>query len=204
MAYEIYITDALVCGSRNSNTSDRSHLLFTREAGMLWASAKSVREERSKHRFALQDFSLVRASLVRGKGGWRITGTEPVVNFYYRAEKRDSRALLRDTTRLLQRFLQGETPVPTLFDDVVGTLRAEITQEFSQESLRYPRSEQTSHVHTILTLRMLHTLGYVSPSHACRPLIEAKTTLAACSLLTDRGRRESERAIHEAQSVSHL
>lgn len=56
MAYETYTTEALVCGTFNRNTADRSYLLFTREAGMLYADARSVREERSRQRYALRTF----------------------------------------------------------------------------------------------------------------------------------------------------
>lgn len=198
--YAIYITDALVCGSQNSNTSDRSHLLFTREAGMLWTSAKSAREERSKHRFALQDFSLSRVSLVRGKGGWRVTGAEPITNLYYATDDRDKRTCIRDTVRLLRRFLRGETPAPSLFDDVVETLRAETFVRHLSASGHKPADQ----VRTVLTLRILHTLGYVDPSHVCRPLIEAEDAAAAYLLLTDENERESERAILHAFEASHL
>ncbi|MEX2341217.1 MAG: recombination protein O N-terminal domain-containing protein, partial [Candidatus Paceibacterota bacterium] len=82
MSYKTYTTEAIVCGSRVNNTSDKSFLLFTKDAGMLWAAAKSVREERSRQRFALQDFSLIRASLIKGKSGWRIGSVESDRNYF--------------------------------------------------------------------------------------------------------------------------
>ena len=72
MSYQTYITDAVVVGSYASNTADKSYLLFTKRAGMLYATARSVREERSKQRYALQDFSHITVTLVKGKGGWCI------------------------------------------------------------------------------------------------------------------------------------
>jgi len=88
MSYATYTTEALVCGSRNNNTSDRAYLLFTEEVGMIWASARSVREERSKQRYALQDFSLIRVSLVKGKSGWRIGSVEATCNPFMEARSR--------------------------------------------------------------------------------------------------------------------
>ena len=88
MAYQTYITEAIVCGSYDSNTSDRSFLLFAREAGMIYAHAKSVREERSKQRYALQVCSHVRVTLIRGKSGWKIAGVEPQQNLYALATTR--------------------------------------------------------------------------------------------------------------------
>ena len=38
---------------------------------MVLAAARSVREEKSRQRYALQEFALVRVSLIKGKSGWR-------------------------------------------------------------------------------------------------------------------------------------
>ena len=81
MAYATYTTQALVCGTFDRNTADRSYRLFTREFGMVWADARSVRLEKSKQRSALTDFSVVRISLVRGKAGWKIGSVIAQQNF---------------------------------------------------------------------------------------------------------------------------
>jgi recombinational DNA repair protein (RecF pathway) len=151
MAYQTYITEALVCGSRDSNTADRSFLVFTRDAGMVYVHAKSIREERSKHRYALQDFSHVRITLVRGKSGWKVIGTEPIQNFYAQAGVREERAFLKNVVSLLRRVMQGETPHESIFDDVLKAFK-----ELSSFELRK--------LETALSFRILHVLGYVAPS----------------------------------------
>lgn len=148
MAYQTYITDALVCATRDSNTSDRSYLLFAREAGMVWATARSVREERSKQRFALQDFSLLRATLVRGKGGWKIAGVEPISSAYYGHDNRESRTFVRNIIRLLRRVMQGEEANTDLFDEVLLSL--------AQKKIDDPHGHELA-----LSLRILWHLGYV-------------------------------------------
>lgn len=159
MAYQTYITEALICGSRPSNTSDRSYLLFTREAGMLYATAKSVREERSKQRFALQEFSYIRATLIHGKGGWRIAGVEPIISIYARAETREARTLIRNIIRLLRRTMHGETPHEVMFDDVMAILTN-------------PGTEHLISLEQVLSLRILHALGYVAPQTEYEVLLE--------------------------------
>lgn len=155
MSYQTYITEALVCGSWDSNTADKNFLLFAREAGMVHVHAKSVREERSKQRFALQDASYVRATLIRGKTGWKIASAEPIVNFYTTCEDRASRALVRNVILLLRRVMHGEVQHHALFDDVV-------------EVLRHPAITAHPAVQAILSLRILYALGYVrhEPSYA--------------------------------------
>jgi recombinational DNA repair protein (RecF pathway) len=151
MSYKTYITDALVCGARTRNTSDKSFLLFTREAGMLYASAKSVREERSKQRYALQEFSIVRATLVHGKAGWRITGAESILNVYGVQGTREARALVRNVIRLLRRLIQGEVPHASLYDEVTTLLKRE-------------HAGGEGALEEVLTLRVLNMLGYIAPT----------------------------------------
>jgi len=150
MAYQTYITEALVCGSSDSNTADRSFLIFTRDAGMVYVHAKSIREERSKHRYALQEFSHVRITLVRGKSGWKVIGTEPIQNFYANTSSREERALLRNVVMLLKRVMQGETSHESIFEDVISA--------FTRNSTYEPKKLETA-----LSFRILHTLGYVAP-----------------------------------------
>jgi len=161
MAYQTYITEALVCGSSNRNTSDRTYFLFTRDGGMVRASARSVRKETSKQRYALQDFSYIRASLVSGKAGWRIAGVESFGNLFFLAESREARALVRNIVRLLRRTVQGEEAHQELFDDVISSLRK--CNELNQNKLE-----------TILSLRTLYLLGYVSPKDSYTSLLNAK------------------------------
>ncbi|MEZ4195020.1 MAG: recombination protein O N-terminal domain-containing protein [Candidatus Paceibacterota bacterium] len=116
MSYVTYITEALVCGTFNRNTADRTYLLFTREAGMLYADARSVREERSRQRYALQDFARIRVSLVKGKKGWKIGSVEAGPNYFSLASTREARASVVSLYRALRRFIQGEEVSPELFD----------------------------------------------------------------------------------------
>jgi len=149
MAYATYITEALVCGTFDRNTADRSYLLFTREAGMLYADARSVREERSKQRYALQDFSLVRVSLVKGKQVWRIGSIEAIDNFYHQAESKQARGSVVSVFRLLRRFLKGEEASDELFDFVVDGLKVLKTGDSNQ------------FVAEVVQLRIMAYLGYV-------------------------------------------
>lgn len=154
MAYETYTTEALVCGTRDRNTADRSFLLFTREAGMLFADARSVREERSRQRYALQDFTYLRVSLVKGKAGWRIGSIEPLRNFYHEADSKEARGSVVSLVRLLRRFVHGEEAQPQFFDEVITSL----------ESLLGKLSKRTF-VEQVVQVRLLGQLGYVDMTY---------------------------------------
>lgn len=191
MAYPTYITDAIVCGSVASRTSDRFFLLFTREAGMVFAYAKSVREERSKQRYALQECSYIRATLVRGKLGWRIAGVEPLCDLYATAGTREARALLRNLVLLMRRVLQGEVAQPKVFDDVLFACTH--ASEYSVPTLEL-----------ITTLRALHILGYIAPNVAYNNFLEGACSLENVSTLSQEQEKEIKKAIHQALAESHL
>ncbi len=191
MSYKTYITDALVCGARTSNTSDKSFLLFTREAGMLYASAKSVREERSKHRYALQEFSIIRATLVHGKAGWRVTGAEALMNVYAIQSSREARALVRNVIRLLRRLIHGEVPHELLYDEVITILRKE-------------HSENEAAVEEVLTLRVLNMLGYIAPTEDIESLFSPSDIHLLAKQLDPKMAHVREAIIKKALHESHL
>lgn len=190
MAYATYTTDALVCGNKDSYTSDRSYLLFTRTLGMLWARARSVREERSKQRYALQDFSIVRVSLVKGKIAWRIGSVEAISNPFMECQKRSSRTGVVETVRLLRRFVQGEEPCASIYEDAV----------FALSCIAVADEDDLLNLQNQFALRTLHTLGYIALHDSYRELIESLDPWSLPQEISP----QATRAIEQALSASHL
>lgn len=192
MAYATYTTDALVCGTYDRNTADRSYRLFTREAGMLFADARSVRLEKSRQRYGLTDFSLVRVSLVRGKAGWKIGSIEPVRNFYHESVSQAARGYVRDLVRVLRRFVAGEEPAPVLFDHTIESLAALASV-----------SEPAEFLYDAIVVKLLLELGYVSKHKVPELLIAARP--AELAALQDHSSHAAiKKLITHAESVSQL
>jgi DNA repair protein RecO len=149
MSYQTYTTEAIICGTFNKNTADRSYLLFTKEAGVLYAEAKSVREERSRQRMALQDFSHVRVSLVKGKNSWKIGSIECLSNFFMGAEDKEARGSIVKVIKFLRRFYGGQEAAPALFEYMIDAL----TQLQKRQSLR-------EYIELVVQVHLLHELGF--------------------------------------------
>lgn len=190
MSYQTYITEAIVCGSKNSMTSDKSYLLFTKDAGMLWAGARSVRMEKSKQRYALQEFSIIRVSLVKGKGGWRIGSVEAVSNPFMEAVSRKARGGVHSVLKLLRRFVHGEEPHKTLYADTVLALSC----------LSLAQDEDISDLQDIFSLRLLYTLGYVAVDSTYVDLLASDDPWSIPQSLPS----QAHTAIERALKVSHL
>jgi recombinational DNA repair protein (RecF pathway) len=152
MSYQTYITEAVIVGSFDSNTADKSYLLFTRDAGMIYASARSVREERSRQRFALQDFSRITVSLIKGKTGWRIGSVQSEGNFFVEANDRAVRGSIVRICKLLRRFVAGEEPHPDLYDEIIAGLTYLAVSTILNRSL----------IEEIILTRLLYNLGYIA------------------------------------------
>ena len=191
MAYATYTTQALVCGTFNRNTADGSFLLFTEQAGMLYADARSVREERSRQRGALQDFSLVKVSLVKGKAGWKVGSILSLKNYYYEAVDQSARGSVVSVFRLLRRFYKGEDANTQIFSYVRDSLDILATN-----------IEHRTFQQMVVQVNILAELGYVDSALLPASLRERKSNqILSC---TEHDERLIESLFTNAVSVSHL
>jgi recombinational DNA repair protein (RecF pathway) len=135
---------------------------------MLFASARSAREERSKQRFSLQDFSLVRVSLVKGKTGWRVGSISAHKNYYNQALDKFARGSVVAICRLLRRFVRGEESHAALFDYTTAALD-ELSGEVPDRQF----------VELVAQLHILGLLGYVDIKKIPQPLNEVAPAVIA-------------------------
>jgi recombinational DNA repair protein (RecF pathway) len=194
VSYKTYITEALVCGSTNNNTSDKNYLLFSKEAGMLWATAKSVREERSKQRCALQDFSHIRVSLIKGKSGWRIGSVEALGNPFMQADTRVERGTVNFAISELRRYVHGEVSLPRVYDDTFELLR----------DFRLLHGDRASLIRDIFLVRLLSELGYIAPTSSWAKVVEVSTLHHALQVHTQEMNISIRTAIKEGILASQL
>ena len=197
MAYKTYTTDAVVVGSEDRLTADKTIVLLTRDAGLVYARALGVRKERSKLRYGLQDFSCVRVSLVRGKQGWRVIGAERAHNIYFSVHERAARAALLRIVKLLRRLVRGEEAHPYLYDVVADGLSELAACACSDDYFLTER---------LLIIRVLAALGYVAPRPRYAEALAAPTLRAARHVLKvdPHATPAIEQAIEYALSASQL
>lgn len=192
MAYTTYTTKALVCGTFDRNTADCSYLMFTRELGMLYADARSVRQERSRQRYALQEFSLVRVSLIKVRWGWKVGSIEAQKNYYHEAVDKDARGSVVSLSRLLRRFVKGEDPSPEFFDYVISAFEELVNSH--EERLFVLMSTQ---------VHILAHLGYVDIK-----LVPESVRSVLPSRVASQYTKEAESQVNKlythAVSISHL
>ena len=160
---------------------------------MLWATARSVREERSKQRSALQDFSRIRVSLIKGKSGWRIGSSEALGNAFLSSDTRNIRALVNFVVQELRRYVHGEVPLPAIYDDAVEILSTPL--HFKE------CSELTQKV---FSLRLMSDLGYVASSPIWEKVTRARSVKGALEWYEATMDAPIRKALKEGAHSSHL
>lgn len=154
--HHIYHTKALVIGSKNIGEANKFISLYTRELGLIRASAQGVRLGKSKLRFALQDFSYSKVDLVRGRDIWRITSATPVSLFSFARTHKEKILFMVRINSLIDRLCAGEESNSQIFDSVLQAYTLLDDEDF--DMTKYEALE----LHTVLSV--LHSLGYIGDS----------------------------------------
>ena len=192
--HHIYHTEGLILGSKNSGEAGKYYSIFTRDLGMIYASASGVRKISSKLRFVLQDFSYVKIDLVEGRDFWRVTSASKTNLLEKIAKNKDTFEIFYNIGNLLKRLLAGVEPNQALFADLVSGLSL-LEKKENQDDLR--------NIEVIIVLRILNNLGYIGGNETLQDLI--KSPLEADLLFEiSKSRREVLHQINKALKETHL
>lgn len=192
MSHHTYVTPTLVLGGVPVGEGNRFLSLFTRELGFVRAVGKSLREERSRLRYHLNEYALVEVSLVRGREVWRVVGAQDGLNLYTKLEgNREKQLLLSRVAALLSRLLQGEDADPILFDMVERGLLFLVETPLDTELVR--------DFEYMFVIQILARLGYVGDQKELDPLLTpapfTRTVVESMSLHRDRALEAINRAL---------
>lgn len=138
--------------SRNFGEAGKHFSIFTRDLGMISASAQGVRKISSKLRFILQDFAYLKIDLVAGKNIFRVTSASKTNHLEQLTKNKETFAVFANIARLLRRLLAGVEPNETLFAELLNGLSILEKSKTSTE-LR--------DIEAIIVLRIAHNLGYI-------------------------------------------
>ena len=186
--HHIYHTEGIILGSKNFGEAGKYYYIFTRDLGMITASAQGVRKMSSKLRFVLQDFSYLKIDLVAGKNIFRIT-TASKTNILEQITKQpETFKVFTNIARLLTRLLAGIEPNEALFDDLVAGLiiLEKMGMEEPARNAAPARNDSRSdsgrhsvaggdlrHVEAVIVLRIISNLGYIGQSEVVDTFIKA-------------------------------
>jgi len=162
--HHIYHTKGIILESKNFGEAGKHYSIFTRDLGMVYASAQGVRKVSSKLRFVLQDFSYIKLDLVQGKDFWRITSAGKTNKLGQLVKNSGTFEVFYNITKLLKRLLAGVERNEVLFVDLVSSLSI-LEKIETKEDLR--------NIEAIIVLRILNNLGYIGGNEILQNLIKS-------------------------------
>ncbi|MFA6274367.1 MAG: DNA repair protein RecO [Candidatus Paceibacterota bacterium] len=168
--HHIYHTEGLILGSHNFREAEKVFYIFTKDLGMISASAQGIRKISSKLRFVLQDFAYVKIDLVHGKEFWKITSALKTNKLENISKHSESFEIFTNIARLLKRLLAGEDANEVLFTDLIVGLSMLDKIDFARGVLA---KIELQNIEVIIVLRMLHNLGYIGGDKIFENLIKS-------------------------------
>ena len=162
--HHIYHTEGIILSSRNFGEAGRHYAIFTRDLGMVTATAQGVRKMSSKLRFILQDFAYVKIDLVQGKNIFRVTSASKTNILAQITKMPDNFKVFANIARLLKRLLAGIEANEVLFADLLQGLSV-LEKITAKDDLR--------NIEAIIVLRILNNLGYIGEHDILENLVKS-------------------------------
>ncbi len=151
--YQKYTTLGFLVSSRASGEADRLYLFYTKDFGMVFASARSVRSAKSKLRPHIVAGARQSLTLLKSKNRWMLL--EAVAGEKLPQRSQEYKTFLKLLT-VLKTLAFGEERNESLFDSV--------SQAF--EYLLNTKSEKDlGAAECLAMIKILHALGYGEPKN---------------------------------------
>lgn len=192
--HHIYHTEGIVLSSRNFGEAGKYYSVFTRDLGLVHASAQGVRKMSSKLRFVLQDFAYLKIDLVAGRNILRITNASKTNKLENIIKNPETFKVFTNIARLLKRLLTGVEPNEALFIDLLNGLS--ILEKIDKK-------DDFRNMEAIIVLRILNNLGYIGGGLKLDNLIKSPFEKELV-LEVSKSRKEILNQINKALKETHL
>lgn len=170
--HHIYHTEGIILGSRNFGEAGKHYSIFTRDLGMITASAQGIRKMSSKLRYVLQDFAYLKIDLVQGKNIFRVTNALKTGILEKITKRPETFEVFANIARLLKRLLAGIEPNEALFTDLINGLF--ILEKLATKDVSvFSGEDNLRNIEVIIVLRILNNLGYIGENDILKNLIKS-------------------------------
>ncbi len=155
MSHHVYTTPGFLISGSNIGEANKLFYIFTKDLGMVVATAQGIRHLKSKLRPFTQDFSYSRYSLVRGKEMWRMTSAGEAPDSFFRVLKSTPEyfKLYAQILVLIKRLIPGEEKNEELFMLALRSFEFLAGEKLSKEQLLC--------FEYAVVLKLLYNLGYI-------------------------------------------
>ena len=160
MAHQIYLTEGIILKKRDFGEADRLFWIYTEKFGMIMASAKGVRLEKSKLRGNLDVFTYGEYAVISSKDFWRLVDARETISPKLNRNSAEPARLIGGqgkvfarTANLLTRMIKGEERNEELWNQLKKIFLKLIRENIPKEDLKDLEIKSTAAI--------LKTLGYM-------------------------------------------
>lgn len=184
MSHHVYTTRGIVLALYPSREVDKTAVILTRDLGLVFGTARGMRKISSKLGSALLELSIVKVSLVKGKGTWRVTTVTLIRDSASELRlKREALKSLHKVALLVRKLVRGEEKHPNLYDEFEASAIELLDTSVSESDIL------DWELYTVA--RVLSELGYLSKSESPQSLSEAREKRKLLLKLVNDGIKES-------------
>lgn len=205
MSYHIYQTEGFVIESLDKGESNKLLTIFTKDLGLIHASAQGLRTLKSKLRYSLQELSYSTIALVRGKEMWRITNARKLISLYDRRLPLQLRRMIARILAFVKRLMPEEGKNEELFS-LLQELSGFCFNErgvFLTPDMQ-PSLQNIEATELLTKLRILRLLGYGTSQIFLEKLSQSATLTQDVLTELYAKRTDARVEIDKALSESHL
>lgn len=167
MSHHIYQTEGFVIEAVPVDESNKLFTLFTKDLGLIHASAQGIRLLKSKLRYSLQELSFSSIAVVRGKEIWRITSARKLISLFDKRLPIPVRKMMARVLLFVKRLMPEEGKNEEIFN--VLSMLSGFLFAHRDVFVNNPKSSET--VEVLTKLRILKILGYGTNNTALQPFV---------------------------------
>ncbi len=193
--HHIYTTEGFIIKSFSVGEANKGYFLFTKNLGLVRASAQGVRLSKSKLKGHLGDFDFIEVSLVKGKEIWRITNVSAIIQNPFRKDK-EKLSAVKNIFGLMLRLIHGEEKNEPLFSVNESFYRFLLSSGISAENIK--------NLEAVMALRILFNLGYLKKDEGLSEFAEGSRLSAELLDSFSTKRKTAIKEINEILKETHL
>ena len=160
MAHQIYLTEGIIIKKRDFGEADRLFWIYKEKLGMIMASAKGARLEKSKLRGNLDVFAYGDFAVISSKDFWRLVDARETISAKLNHDSAEHVKIFARIASLLARMIKGEERK----EEIWKQLKILFLNLFD-ENIKKPACRQAGKdlkdLEIISTAAILKTLGYM-------------------------------------------
>jgi len=153
MAHQIYLTEGIIIKKRDFGEADRLFWIYTEKFGMIMASAKGVRLEKSKLRGNLDVFTYGDFAVISSKDFWRLVDARETISAKLNHDSAEHVKIFARIASLLARMIKGEERNEEIWKQLKILFLNLFKKNVGKKDLKY--------LEIISTAAILKTLGYM-------------------------------------------